>query len=119
MLIAAADIAVTKPLAFTVAVKVFDALPKLPTLLFTVDSVKAELTLVEPSKDTDHAPSPVRAIVLALASLVAVDALPVIVPSTFAINVPTFTIVAVAPGLVVALPNLNLGADAEEDSVAS
>lgn len=35
--------AVTSPLAFTVGIGIVDAPPKLPTLLFTVASVKARL----------------------------------------------------------------------------
>jgi hypothetical protein len=43
------DIPVTKPFALTVAVRVWLAAPKLPTLLLTVESVKAPELLIEAS----------------------------------------------------------------------
>ena len=72
---------VTKPLAFTVICGTKVEEPKVPTFEFTVANVPAAVTFPVPSNaGLVYAKSPVIAIVLAFNNLVAVSALPAIVP---------------------------------------
>lgn len=81
--IAVLEAAVIKPLAFTVKLGTEVPLPKLPTLLLTVASVPAAVTLPEPSKlGLVYVKSPVMAIVREVANAVAVLALPLSAPNT-------------------------------------
>ena len=75
--------AVTRPLALTVTTGIAVALPKEPTLEFTVSKVVVRVMLPVPSKDVAVAStSPSIVMVRAVANFVAVDALPVISPVT-------------------------------------
>ena len=80
--IAAVVTPVTRPLALTVTTGIAVADPKVPTLLLTVANVPAAVMLPDPSNDgLVYVRSPVIAIVLAAANLVAVSALPVKAPT--------------------------------------
>ena len=75
------EIPVTKPLAFTVICGTKVEEPKVPVVELTVANVPAAVTFEEPSNaGLVYAKSPVIAIVLAFNNLVAVAALPAIVP---------------------------------------
>ena len=74
---AAVETAVTRPFPFTVTTGIAVLEPKLPTLLFTVASVKDADTLPVPSKEENVAePSPESTRFLAVANAVAVAEVP-------------------------------------------
>ena len=69
--IATLPTAVSRPLASQVSVGTAVALPALPAVS-RVARVSAPVALADPSKEVDHVPSPVIAIVRAVANLVAI-----------------------------------------------
>ena len=82
---ATVDTAVISPLPFTVITGIVVSEPYVPTFEFTVANVIAALSFALPLKLTDQVASPVVAIVRAVASVVAVEALPVSAPVKVAV----------------------------------
>ena len=100
---------VISPLAFTVIAGTCVEDPNEPTFELTVASVDVPVTSPEPSNDAEvQLTSPVMPIVLPVASVVAVDALPVNAPT----KVPALTVEPVYP---VALLLITFGGTTESN----
>jgi hypothetical protein len=106
--IAVVDTAVTRPLPFTVMVGTVVELPNAPVFELTVASVSAALTATLPSNETVHDASPVAVIERAVASVVAVVALPVSAPVKLveATEVNPASVVELAPSAIAVVPTV-------------